>query len=198
MRYSLVVLLHVLLICPSIAQQKLTLEEAVTGQFRQFAPTSIQQLQWVPGADMYSYVKDETLFIGSIKQGSDDKKILGLPELNAMLGSGDLKRIPGIQWLSLERFYFEEKNAFWEVDMKLKKAQKVSFYPTEAANVDFHSKSRRTAYTKNNNLFMTHNQRELVVTNEPANMVCGQSISRNEYGISKGTFWSPDGGEVFC
>jgi Tol biopolymer transport system component len=27
-------------------------------------------------------------------------------------------------------------------------------------------------------------------------MVCGQSISRNEYGISKGTFWSTDGAKL--
>ena len=196
MRYSLIVLVHVLISICSTAQQKLTLEEAVTGQFRQFAPTTIQQLQWVPGADMYTYVKDETLWIGSIKQGSEDKKIIGLPELNSMLGNGDLKRMPSVQWLSLERFYFEEKNAFWEVDMKLKKAQKVSFYPAEGANVDFHSKSRRTAYTKSNNLFITFNQKEIAVTNEPSQMVCGQSISRNEYGISKGTFWSPDGAKL--
>ena len=178
------------------AQQKLTLEEAVTGQFRQFAPTSIQQLQWIPGADLYSYVKDETLWIGAIKQGTPDKKILALPELNTMIGNGDLKRFPAITWLTIERFYFEDKNAFWEADMKLKKAQRISFYPAEGANVDFHNKSRRTAYTKNNNLYITSNQKEIAVTGEPTHMVCGQSISRNEYGISKGTFWSPDGGKL--
>lgn len=178
------------------AQQKLTLEEAVTGQFRQFAPTSIQQLQWIPGADLYSYVKDETLWIGAIKQGTPDKKILALPELNTMISNGDLKRFPTITWLTIERFYFEDKNAFWEADMKLKKAQRISFYPAEGANVDFHNKSRRTAYTKNNNLYITSNQKEIAVTGEPAHMVCGQSISRNEYGISKGTFWSPDGAKL--
>jgi dipeptidyl-peptidase-4 len=112
------------------------------------------------------------------------------------MGNADMKRMPAIQWLTIERFYFEEKNSFWEVDMKLKKAQKVSSYSAEGANVDFHSASRRTAYTKNNNLFITFNQKEIAVTNEPAHMVCGQSISRNEYGISKGTFWSPDGAKL--
>jgi dipeptidyl-peptidase-4 len=196
MRYSFLFLFTWVFGHVCFAQQKLTLEEAVTGQFRQFAPTTIQQLQWAPGADMYSYVKDETLWIGAVKQGSADRKIIGLQELNTLLGNGDLKRMPAIQWLTLERFYFEEKNAFWEVDMKLKKAQKVSFYPGDGANVDFHSKSRRTAYTKNNNLYITFNQKEIAVTAEPSYMVCGQSISRNEYGISKGTFWSPDGAKL--
>jgi dipeptidyl-peptidase-4 len=196
MRYSFIIMCAIVLNLPLSAQQRLTLEEAVTGQFRQFAPTTIQQLQWVPGADLYSFVKDETLFIGAVKQGNPDRKILALPELNTLMGSGDLKRFPAITWISIERFYFEEKNGFWEVDMKLKKAQKVSGYPSEGANVDFHNKSRRTAYTKNNNLFITLNQKEIAVTNEPSHMVCGQSISRNEYGISKGTFWSPDGAKL--
>jgi dipeptidyl-peptidase-4 len=192
----LIATLFIVQACVALAQQKLTIEEAVTGQFRQFAPTSIQQLQWVPGADLYSYVKDETLNIGAIKQGAPDKKILALTELNTLLGNGDLKRFPAIQWLSVERFYFEDKNAFWEVDMKQKKAQKVSYYPAEGANADFHSKSRRTAYTRDNNLYITYNQNEVALTNEPSHMVCGQSISRNEYGISKGTFWSPDGAKL--
>jgi dipeptidyl-peptidase-4 len=196
MRYSFILLCTFFLNLSVSAQQKLTLEEAVTGQFRQFAPTTVQQLQWVPGADLYSYVKDETLLVAAIKQGTADRKILALPELNTMLGNGDLKRFPTIQWLSIERFFFEDKNAFWEVDLKLKKAQKVSSYPADGANVDFHSKSRRTAYTKNNNLYITFNQKEIALTNEPSHMVCGQSISRNEYGISKGTFWSPDGAKL--
>ena len=196
MRYSFLLLFTLVLSTAAFAQQKLTLEEAVTGQFRQFAPTTMQQLQWIPGGDLYSFVKDETLWVGGVKQGATDRKILGLPELNALMGNADMKRMPAIQWLTIERFYFEEKNSFWEVDMKLKKAQKVSSYSAEGANVDFHSASRRTAYTKNNNLFITLNQKEIAVTNEPAHMVCGQSISRNEYGISKGTFWSPDGAKL--
>lgn len=196
MRYSVLLILAIALVGTTHAQQKLTLEEAVTGQFRQFAPTSIQELQWLPGADLYSYIKEESLWIGGVKQNSPDRKILGLDELKTLLGSPDLKRMPSVNWLTIERFYVEDKNAFWEVDLKLKKAQKVSAYPTDGANVDFHSKSKRVAYTKSNNLYATINQKEVTITSEPAHMVCGQSISRNEYGISKGTFWSPDGAKL--
>ena len=31
------------------------------------------------------------------------------------------------------------------------------------------------------------------MTNEPEGIVCGQSVHRNEFGINKGTFWSPKG-----
>ena len=64
----------------------------------------------------------------------------------------------------------------------------------EAANEDWNSKSRNLAYTINNNLFVvTGNGLTTQVTNEPEGIVCGQSVHRNEFGIQKGTFWSPDG-----
>ena len=45
------------------------------------------------------------------------------------------------------------------------------------------------AYTIQNNLFVNG----IAVTNEPDGIVCGQSVHRNEFGISKGTYWSPAG-----
>lgn len=177
-------------------QQKLTIEEAVTGQFRQFAPASIQQLQWVPGSELYSFVKEEALYVGYLKEGNPEKKILTVEELNLMLGKSEMKKMPAIHWLTTEAFYFEDKNAFMEVNLKMRRAIKLSSYPTEAASVDFHEKSRRVAYTKDNNLFATINNAEVTITREAANIVSGQSISRNEYGISKGTFWSPDGSKL--
>ena len=64
----------------------------------------------------------------------------------------------------------------------------------EAANEDWNSKSRNLAYTINNNLFVvTGDGITTQVTNEPEGIVCGQSVHRNEFGIQKGTFWSPDG-----
>ena len=54
--------------------------------------------------------------------------------------------------------------------------------------------SRHLAYTIGNNLYvMTGDGQTLKVTNEPEGIVCGQSVHRNEFGISKGTFWNPAG-----
>ena len=58
-----------------------------------------------------------------------------------------------------------------------------------AANYDYNTASHNLAYTVKNNLYV-NGQR---VTNEPEGIVCGQSVHRNEFGISKGTFWSPSG-----
>ena len=66
--------------------------------------------------------------------------------------------------------------------------------PEKAANEDWNQVSRHLAYTIGNNLYVvTDKGSVLQVTNEPEGIVCGQSVHRNEFGISKGTFWSPKG-----
>ena len=66
-------------------------------------------------------------------------------------------------------------------------------YPQAAkaggTNIDFAPQSGHIAYTVKNNLYVDNKK----VTDEPEGIVCGQSVHRNEFGITKGTFWSPQG-----
>ena len=64
----------------------------------------------------------------------------------------------------------------------------------KAANQDWNKNSRSLAYTIANNLFVTTaDGKTHQVTDEPKGIVCGQSVHRQEFGIYKGTFWSPKG-----
>lgn len=66
--------------------------------------------------------------------------------------------------------------------------------PEGAANEDYHTTRSRLAYTVGNNLYMQESDGTSVqITHEPESIVCGQSVHRNEFGISKGTFWNADG-----
>lgn len=56
-------------------------------------------------------------------------------------------------------------------------------------NIDYTPEGGHLAYTVKNNLYVDNK----AVTDEPEGIVCGQSVHRNEFGISKGTFWSPKG-----
>ena len=55
--------------------------------------------------------------------------------------------------------------------------------------------SRATAWVDNDQLFVTDAQgvKHQLTTDGSRNIVYGQSVHRNEFGIQKGTFWSPDG-----
>lgn len=62
-------------------------------------------------------------------------------------------------------------------------------YPKEGAHVDYQPVSGHVAYTLKNNLYVDGK----AVTREPKGFLCGHSVHRNEFGIMKGTFWSPKG-----
>ena len=60
---------------------------------------------------------------------------------------------------------------------------------------NWNSKSRAVAYVKDNQLYVRtagDDERQLT-TDGSRNIVYGQSVHRNEFGIREGLFWSPDG-----
>jgi len=61
--------------------------------------------------------------------------------------------------------------------------------PKEGVNRDYQPETGHVAYTIGNNLYVD----DKAVTNEPQGIVCGQAVHRREFGIKKGTFWSPSG-----
>lgn len=70
--------------------------------------------------------------------------------------------------------------------------------PKGSLNHDFSKESKIFAYTKKNNLYILNQDgEEYAVTNDAdENIVNGQSVHRHEFGIHKGTFWSPDGSSL--
>jgi len=71
--------------------------------------------------------------------------------------------------------------------------------PEGAEWQDFCQQSKHLAFTRKGNLYiLTADGKELQVskdgsTEESNDIVYGQSVHRDEFGITKGTFWSPDG-----
>jgi len=60
---------------------------------------------------------------------------------------------------------------------------------------EWNKESRASAYIKNNQLFVRNaNDEEFQISKDGSReIVYGQSVHRNEFGITKGLFWSPDG-----
>lgn len=178
------------------AQKKLTIEESVIGQFRQFAPSNLQQLSWMGQSDTYSYVRNDSVFVGKVKGKGIPTVLTTLNDLKKWKGGEVLKSMPVIQWMTLESFSFDDGSAVYEGNLKSQSIAKVCAYPSDAANPEYHEKTRQMAFTRDNNLFVLANGIEKPVTQNTGEIVSGQSISRNEYGITKGIFWSPDGSRL--
>ena len=86
------------------------------------------------------------------------------------------------------------KKAFILVDFKAKKVVWQDSISSQTAN-DWNSVSRATAYVEDNQLYVVDGQgnKRQLTTDGSREIVYGQSVHRNEFGIEKGTFWSPDG-----
>ena len=86
------------------------------------------------------------------------------------------------------------RRAFILVDFEAKKIVWQDSISGQEAN-DWNAQSRATAYVENNQLFIADAQgkKHQLSTDGSREIVYGQSVHRNEFGINKGTFWSPDG-----
>jgi dipeptidyl-peptidase-4 len=178
------------------AQQYLTLEEAVMGPGRQFAPESIDQLKWVKNTETYMYVEDKSVYVSGPGVKNQAKKLISLEDLNNWKGGGAMTAIPNINWLNEHQFTFTNVKVIYEADVKQKSVRKRLDLPTDAKNSDYHSGGNRMAYTIENNLYVATADKVSQITQLGKDVVAGQSISRNEYGISKGTFWNNDGSKL--
>ena len=80
------------------------------------------------------------------------------------------------------------------VDFKQKKMVWQDSIAEQTAN-DWNAVSKATAYVDGHQLFVVdaNEQKRQLSTDGSREIVYGQSVHRNEFGIEKGTFWSPDG-----
>ena len=63
-------------------------------------------------------------------------------------------------------------------------------------NGNYNFKRNLIAYTIDNNLFVSDNEIVKQVNENEENVTFGQVVHRYEFGITKGTFWSPNGNKL--
>jgi dipeptidyl-peptidase-4 len=177
------------------SQTPLTLEESILSA-RQFVPTNLEQVGWRGNTETYYYIKENSLMTGRVKGRGVDAKLFSLEELNTWKGGDAMKAIPMLNWTGEETFWFEDAAKFYSVNLKTKSAKQIAMYPQDAENMDYHAGSNHIAFTKDNNLLAIVDGNTLEITKNAKGVISGQSISRNEYGISKGTFWNTAGNKL--
>jgi len=173
-------------------QKELTINDAVLGYYKGLYPTSLQNLKWVDNSNTYVFQEGNDLIFTDAKTNSKLKTI-SLNQLQAIYPA--LKRFPRLQEISTTHFSFRNRSSI-EIFNFETNTKKASILFNEAAqNSEYNSKAEAIAYTLDNNLFIgTVTNPKIVVTEiKDENIVSGQAIHRSEFGIYKGTFWSPEG-----
>ncbi|MCB0769194.1 MAG: DPP IV N-terminal domain-containing protein [Flavobacteriales bacterium] len=193
-------LISFLFLLPALGhtQKALTLSDAILKAGTEYAPERIKGLQWIEGTAEYCTVKENVLLRSSVN-GRSDTPIIDLATLNAALAdTAKLRSFPGITWLAPDRFRFHHNSAFHTYTLGTAKSTKLAL-PDEAANEDVNDHSGAVAYTVDNDLFVQElNMVEphRITVDGADGIVNGQAVHRQEYGITKGTFWSPNGDKL--
>lgn len=176
----------------SFSQNKsLTVEDAVMGYYNGLYPENITGLQWVPGTELYSAINSNVLYV--FDNTGKIKKKLTLAEIKTTLKNPELSYMPRLTWESPTEIHLTLKDKLYILDPFKNELKKFITLPDRFENIDFHFNSESIAYTQENDLFIWRDGQETRVTKNNEHNTSGQAIARYEFGISKGTFWSPSG-----
>lgn len=183
------------------AQEKdLTIESSVMGYYQGLYPKSLKWTQWLTDENKYAHVKENTYFILPATALPDARVAEQITLESIQKDIADLKRLPYFSSLSSSQAVFDHNGnkIIYNYKGENKGIASSIHYPATAGNNDFHLESKRIAYTVNNNLYIATEKDSIVVVtdNDDKNIVSGQAIHRYEFGISKGTFWSPTGNSL--
>ncbi len=177
------------------AQDKLFVPEEIASN-RKLYPSGLSNLQWQGNSDQFTWQDAKALIAGKTNSESVDTlmKLAALNNQLKELGKEELKRFPFIEWKNETVFSFSTGTE-WFVYNNAEKSLKQTFsLPEKAENAESAPGNRYMAYTIDNNLYVSDGKTETAITkDENKGIVNGQTVHRNEFGISKGTFWSPAG-----
>jgi len=195
MKKHLFLLVFVGLVIFSQAQDKLFTPEEIASN-RKLYPTGLSNLQWRGNSGQFTWQDATSLIAGNVEREKNDT-LIRLTDLNSLLtesGAEGLKRFPWIQWVDENACSFSTGTDWYLLSLPEKKLSNIFKVPDNSANHETSPGNRYIAYTIDNNLFIHNGKEQLAVTREDnKGIVSGQSVHRNEFGISKGTFWSPSG-----
>ncbi len=172
--------------------KKITLEDGVLQQGRKFGADKMLGFQWISNSNNYLYCSEKwTKLLTANALDNKAKEIISLSDLNKNLGS-DLKSFFGVEFKDANIFTISSGLKFYEYNLATKSGKLIQELSDTFENATFDSSKENIAFTENNNLyFFNKNKEKIVVTNNSdKNIVSGQTISRSEFGISGGIFWS--------
>ncbi len=189
---------HLSLFTPVAAQDKLfTLEDLNFGgtNYHKFQPKNMWLTWW---GDQLIQTDVEECYTIDIKTGKKEQ-LFTLDDINKWAESDDEKYV---RHLMNATFPYPEKpivkvgnrKAVILVDFKEKQVVWQDSTIKESAE-DWNPISKATAYIKSHQLYVADGEghEHQLTTDGSREIVYGQSVHRNEFGIEKGTFWSPDG-----
>ena len=179
--------------------KQLTLKDAVSQQYRTYGPERITAFQWLPKSNSYSFLSKDmkSLYKSSVSASTTNippDVWMTLSEVNQILSS-NLTSLASLEFIDDTHCFLNDGQKYYLLDLKSKTGAEMIRADEGADNVMFHAATKKLAYTIENNLYLKEmgGASIAITNNQDKNIVSGQSIARNEFGISGGIFWSHNG-----
>jgi dipeptidyl-peptidase 4 len=173
--------------------KKITLEDGVLQQGRKFGADRMTGFQWIPNTNKYVYYTDVwTKMVTASTNDKTTKELVTLTEINLALGT-KIRNFFGVEWIDSNTLLVNDGGKLYRFNTTTKTGNLNQEISEAAENQTFDNAKENLAFTEGNNLFYTNKNKEkiAVTSNSDKNIVSGQTISRNEFGINGGIFWSP-------
>ena len=196
---SILIILFILFNTSSAFSQErktLTLEDAVLKQYSELGPRRLRGLTWL-NENTYALKEgkgEEEKLISFDMVKKKETEIWTVKSLKSALKDDDieLKGLPYFQKLGNNLFTFSIKGSYYLWDVK---SGKVKAYKNEVegvSDVHFGGDGGYMTYVKNENIFLKPLDGEVIeiTTDGNRDLVYGKAVSRFEFGISEGIFWS--------
>ena len=192
--------LFILLILPlSYAQTKtFTIEDVVFRSGTVLTSGKLDQLKWLTNNYEFTYLEshqDDFLLVKEHVKNKMKSTVVSLNELNRRLKEKEINlgnSFPKYEWIDNDLIRLQKGKSFYYVNVKSFEIIKQIVLPNDAENIQISPDNNLFSYTKENNLFIQLNGNEIQITKEEnKNILNGQAVHRNEFGIEKGIFWSP-------
>ena len=178
-----------------------SLEEYTLGSPKALRRTSLRSLRWL-GSD-YVYVDSTRLVLGSPMAAHPEKTLLTQDEFLAIIG--EATKGAGAKYFApfsvvegkLLSISFGKKHYLIDPQTKKQVAAFERVGRTEQA-FELAPRAKHAVAVRDNNLFLLSpdgSSSQLTTDGSPT-LVYGQSVHQNEFGISGGLFWSPDGSRL--
>ncbi|GAB4379340.1 MAG: DPP IV N-terminal domain-containing protein [Salibacteraceae bacterium] len=183
----------------NFSQKELDPHTAVTERFGSLYPDRLDQLQWIRGTDMFSYVVQTDSVQVLVKRKTDladPQPVISSNQLAQIISEDGLKnRLPQITWLDGATLFFSYKNSYWKLDTRSHKPTKLLSLPQGASEVHWNDQHTACAFVHEQNIFIqkTDGTRIKITSDGTYGLQYGTAVHRHEFGINEGMFWSPDG-----
>jgi dipeptidyl-peptidase 4 len=187
-----------------LAQNKLlTIEDAMVRNRTTLAPQNLRQLQFVYGIEDYVYLKkidDKDVWMRGNPKSSTEQTFLSLDELSQKMklsGYDGLTAMPPINFNKSREWMFTVNGTEYALDPKTGQVRVLIDKTINAKQNVEESIAGYVAYVDNYNLFVTDGKNTIQVTSDGSkDIVYASSVHRDEFGISKGTFWNNSGKQL--